>query len=703
MATVEVLVVAGGGGGGMDMGGGGGGGGVIHELTHPVVNGPYYVTVGGGGAGAPAAVGNHEHTKPAKNGEDSIFDTLHAIGGGYGGSSVYTHQLQGWPGNGGSGGGRSGYSNDGTVRAGGTGTAGQGYNGGQGGPQYYSGGGGGAGGAGTNSTGKANGGPGYLCSILGTAYYWGGGGGGAGYTIEGGDGGIGGGGGGAVGTTVGGAGYNNGQPGGGGPTVAWANTPGGDAGANTGGGGGGGAHYNANNKGGDGGSGIVIISYATDGSDGISPASTGGTKSVVGPNTVHTFLSDGVFTVVEVTKEGGSHSLDEAAAQANAEAGIPVNQGMFTLKQASKLATQGNWDFGRSLYDLAMRVPDGDSVLKGTNGDINIEAYTFSDGNLLSTPTDIGSATPDERMCILRYPNGLHVNSGVLLQPQTRKRGMAIFVEGDCTVDGTISMTARGAIAPGQRIHVIGSHHIAAYGGKGAKAQVSLGNITTHYIGNGLTGEAGAGNACGGGGGGGMARYDVGSANGNHYAGAGARGTSFSGGGGGGSHSNNNWGTEGTDYYSGSAQPDGGAGGRSWQNWNAPASGGAGNPGGAGGLYESPSGEKKLDTPGESGTGGLLILFVTGTLTVNGTIEAKGSNAVLGANAQIGAYTPTGTSGGGGSGGGSVNIFYGTAYVDNGTVSVAGGLGGTWVSYISSSYYAPGGNGGAGSLTIAQI
>ena len=262
--AIDVLVVAGGGGGGMDMGGGGGGGGVIYKKNYPVITGDTIeITVGKGGKGAPAAgtegqPTGHPYTIPATNGENSVFGTLVAIGGGAGGSSYYDYTPESAGSDGGSGGGASGYSNGGT-KPGGLGVAGQGFDGGRGGGQYYSGGGGGAGGKGTDSTARANGGQGVYCDILGIGYYWAGGGGGSGYSIDGGDGGIGGGGGGAVGTTLGGAGYNDGQPGGGGSINSQTNRPGGDAGANTGGGGGGGSHYNANNKGGEGGSGIVII------------------------------------------------------------------------------------------------------------------------------------------------------------------------------------------------------------------------------------------------------------------------------------------------------------------------------------------------------------------------------------------------------------------------------------------------------------
>jgi len=278
-SQIEYLVVAGGGGGGMDMGGGGGGGGVLLGNTTITANTAYTITVGRGGWGAPGGSqyrgdgagpqpGAHQFTIPATNGANSSFVggaiSLTAVGGGAGGSSYYPYTPGPTGNNGGSGGGASGYS-DGGTRSGGTGTAGQGFDGGMGGGQYYSGGGGGAGGAGRASgpTGReATGGPGIYSDILGIGYYWGGGGGGSAHSYEvGGDGGIGGGGGGAVGTTFGGAGYSNGSAGGGGSPNSQTNTPGGNAGVFTGGGGGGSAHYNATNPGGNGGSGIVVVRY----------------------------------------------------------------------------------------------------------------------------------------------------------------------------------------------------------------------------------------------------------------------------------------------------------------------------------------------------------------------------------------------------------------------------------------------------------
>lgn len=227
--NVQVLVVAGGGPGGRAGagGGGGGGGGVIYNAAYAITPGSKTVTVGTTKTGSTGS----GYSSELLYGNNSVFDTLTALGGG-GGSSGNS------PGaNGGCGGG----GNGGYTSAGGIGS--QGYNGGVGyysSPDRYEGaGGGGAGGTGTSGSylKGGNGGIGYLSSISGTAtYYAGGGGGGMHHADE------------TVGT--------GGQGGGG----AGSGTSGTDATVNTGGGGGGGDSLGSV-KGGDGASGIVIISY----------------------------------------------------------------------------------------------------------------------------------------------------------------------------------------------------------------------------------------------------------------------------------------------------------------------------------------------------------------------------------------------------------------------------------------------------------
>lgn len=177
-ATVDFMVVGGGGGSGSDMGGGGGGGGYRSSTgvsttgtaannwnTATIVSGGgaplepkliiyvdnhtgYQVTVGGGGAGAPAGTGQ----AAGSNGGSSRFGGILSLGGG-GGSSTHSG---GATSNaafnnpvGGSGGGASGgRDSDGGTPTGwkeGASTPGQGYHGAESGRHWYPAGGGGAG------------------------------------------------------------------------------------------------------------------------------------------------------------------------------------------------------------------------------------------------------------------------------------------------------------------------------------------------------------------------------------------------------------------------------------------------------------------------------------------------------------------------------------------------------------------------------
>jgi hypothetical protein len=303
--SVDVLVVAGGGGGGAGSGGGGGAGGLIFRPGFPVTpGGTVTVTVGCGGCGSGTSASPTTPAYPSRpaannipgvSGQDSVFGTLTAKGGGAGGGKSPAPQSGpggGTPGGSGGGGGACGGVQGGPSTAtqptqpGDSGTYGFGFAGGGGrynatpGQGYLpEGGGGGGGGAGAIGgtaapqpacTGNyqnygGGGGIGKTYTIAdGTTpvYYAGGGGGGASrgpgcYAAPSnpGPGGQGGGGKGANhGPTFGG------QPGSVSPSPATQGQ------ANTGGGGGGGAGVPGDNtvgkRGGErGGKGIVIVKY----------------------------------------------------------------------------------------------------------------------------------------------------------------------------------------------------------------------------------------------------------------------------------------------------------------------------------------------------------------------------------------------------------------------------------------------------------
>jgi len=263
VSSVDVLVVAGGGSGGKsapnsDGSGGGGAGGLIYRPGFTVTpGGTVTVTVGdGGGASSP--------DNPGQKGQDSVFGTLTAKGGGGGGKSTGSYSgdvasTGNMPGGSGGGAGVGGCAavpdaplpnpNVQTSQPGESGNYGFGNSGGNGSydgdPNHgaQGGSGGGAGGGGAQSGKRANapaGGVGKAYSISGSSvHYAGGGGNGCHQNVtQSGAGGTGGGG----GSFPDGAGHSH---------------PNGPGTANRGGGGGGGS----DGEGGNGGSGVIILTY----------------------------------------------------------------------------------------------------------------------------------------------------------------------------------------------------------------------------------------------------------------------------------------------------------------------------------------------------------------------------------------------------------------------------------------------------------
>ena len=281
--------------------------------------------------------------------------------------------------------------------------------------------------------------------------------------------------------------------------------------------------------------------------------------------------------------------------------------------------------------------------------------------------TDWFTTSQDTRSAIIVVDGNLTINSGQTFIPSNRKLFTFIYVKGNLTINGTISMTQRGAnhsgtgtsggattagairIATGTFSSVV-NPQIPAAGGSGAPASGGTGN----------SGTAGTAGGTGGGGSGSTGSGGTG--------GAGAPGTSFSGGPGGGGR-----GASGATNAP-AGEPNGGKGGDATSGGNYTGSG-TGNPGGAGiGSFTT-----------RSGTGGVLVIICTGVLSGTGAVTAAGE----------GGGTSSGSGGtdgnGGASGGGSVTILYGS---DSSTItpSASGGasLGGG------------GPNGGAGGAGTAR-
>ena len=426
--VVEYLVVAGGGGGGgggAAPGAGGGAGGVLTNIGLPPLTlsaNTYEIIVGSGGSGGGSG------GAAGSNGNNSSAFSVVAIGGGGGGSACGSGAQ-----NGGSGGGAPGtyfqFCSPTISLSGGTGTSGQGNNGGSrgivsniGAETRGAAGGGGAGGAGTTSNsgnnGK-NGGSGIANSITGSSvFYGGGGGGGAGSFNPSAAGGSGGSGGGATG--------GFGRSGNG----SILGTAGGNGTANSGGGGGG----SVDAGGGNGGSGIVIVRYPG------SQRATGGTVTSVDGYTIHTFTTSGTF----ITNMGNNGTLVNGVGYNSGNRGSLVFDGVddyVSCGSGSSINISGN--FYICVWAYLNATPSSAQVIleRGANGSSDEYGLILSSVPSLVVSFQCNNsffysnrAFPVNRLTYvvgtlsgtngIYYENALSVNSGTLTAPTT---GNSIF------------------------------------------------------------------------------------------------------------------------------------------------------------------------------------------------------------------------------------------------------------------------------------
>lgn len=282
---------------------------------------------------------------------------------------------------------------------------------------------------------------------------------------------------------------------------------------------------------------------------------------------------------------------------------------------------------------------------------------TGADGNLSTTGSTTFNTTTDQEVLVKNYKS-LTVNAGHTMTVNNRCKGLLIYVGGDCTINGTVTMTGKGAKATGSMAHYV--YQAKNYYGN-FLPMFSFNSVKIYGSGSGGGGVSTAGRSAGegytGGGGGG------------YLGGSGSAGTSWSGGSGGGAGPS-----------AGNARNYAGAGGNA-----GPSTSPSGYGGGAGNGAGTATG---AGVAGSVGTGGLLIFVVKGTFTL-------GNNGIISANGTAGGDGPTG--GGGGSGGGRIIILYNQGYVNNGgSIQVSGGNGG-------GTSPTNGGSGGAGSITIKEI
>jgi hypothetical protein len=368
-------------------------------------------------------------------------------------------------------------------------------------------------------------------------------------------------------------------------------------------------------------------------------------------------------------------------------------------------------------------------------------SVTISSNTNLVVPNKNGSYDGD--YVVMNY-SSLTINSGVTLTTDQPCKGLLIYVSGDCTINGTISMRGRGAASNPDAVLAVngirypilpasgtysgslsapdftgcGSTAIAAVanqpGGSGRRiiqipkrtsngGAAQSGGISFNVTGN----AGGSGTNSGtdtltlspGGGGGGGAYSDPNSCGSstNVVSGRGGNATAFSGGAGGGGKMS---GTGVSGGVAGNGSDDGGEGGDGGNGHCGGVhmvTGGVGNPGGwdqYGSVNQS--GYNQTYARANSGTGGVIWLIVGGNLTIGsgGLIDARGVDNTD----YTGSRTYNGNYGNGGaSGGGVAIVLHKGTYTNSGSINVSGG------AYTFGSAAGPGSSGGSGASTVIQV
>ena len=456
---------------------------------------------------------------------------------------------------------------------------------------------------------------------------------------------------------------------------------------------------------------LVALTAGTTGTDISASIYLNGTSGVVAmignPNSVYDYGSD-QYTMTC----GASGSLATLQTITNGAFNITIGGEVYAI---TGLNFSGAASFAAiaTIIQSAIRASGADTEMTVTNNGTAfifqssfelgaLTDYTGSIGNgwgsgstptVLSTNTSLTS-TQDGDVVVAQY-GPLTINSGVTLTTSNRCKGLAIYVNGDLNLAGTISMTGKGAsadpsaagvssagiqimritadgttsMAAGSVVQGCGSAFVSAESSNSpTSAALQTGNIfvipTTGGAGGLKTGASGGDGGfttgASGASGGTLQSGGGGAGSGKLLGGSGTAGTCFSGGTSGGTAGAS---VSATLVAAGDGQPNGGSGGLS------PAV--SGSVTGAG-------------NPTQGGTAGLLMLFVKGNINWNGgSLQSAG-------------YSPGNSAGGGG--GGVVLALYGGAINGTPVINVAGGSGynsghGTW----------NGGNGGSGNYVLQQV
>jgi hypothetical protein len=397
----------------------------------------------------------------------------------------------------------------------------------------------------------------------------------------------------------------------------------------------------------------------------------------IAANKYYEILYDGTQFQLSAWAGAGATTYAANTFIANATTGTAAPTGVAL--SASQLAGRGasgniasiSLGTGLSMSGTTLLATGGNYFGTGADGALN----TSGNVNL-----DSDTGVNDTGVVIKNYTS-ITINSGHTVTATYRSKAMLLYCTGNVQIDGTLTMTAKGAAAAISSDVAI-SKFIANALLPNEKAYQTF---TAVQVG-GAAGAANSGaggtitNGTGGGGGGAGGAYGL------SAGGTGAAGTAICGGSGGGA---------GNAVTGSNGAANGGQGGNAAAaSGDRAMGGGAGNPVGTG----SASGTGSVVAP-TGGGGGLLIIIAGGTVTIgaSGVVSANGGN---GGNANGGA-SGTASFGGGGAGGGRIIILSAGAYTNSGTVQANGGAGGTAVNASNSPI--AGGAGGAGTITQQVI
>lgn len=367
--------------------------------------------------------------------------------------------------------------------------------------------------------------------------------------------------------------------------------------------------------------------------------------------------------------------------KANTEAGSSSNASSGPLTTTITSFSTGTNLSGADLHEFATQMAGGTTTNSPSEGGtltINFGAvgsydYIIKRGNqnvITFNSTDWFTATQNTRSAFIVVDGDLTIGKNIQFKPNPNKLFTCIYVTGNLQLDGSITMSGRGAnhSSIGERnirLHTgtfsgVVNPQVPAQGGSGGARNVrtSLGSS------NGAAGSAGTSGGTGGGGAGVI--YIAGSYDGQSSSGAGAAGTCFTGGTGGGSAMIYG----GTTNNATNGATRGGAGGNAGDSQTYGAGGGAGNPAGYG--YSGTNITTQFNIA--NGTAGTLCIFVKGVLTGGQDAFPGGPISSNGHGGWIYSYPYYMQAGGGSGGGGSVTIF--SKYDDSTITPIANSGGG---------------------------